>query len=293
MSHPQPWGRPGSYDPQPSGGTGYPTPQGGQPAYGQPAPGAEQRAYEQTSLGQPAPGQPHGSPAYGQSAYEQPAYGQSAYEQPAYGQSAYGQPPYGQQPPYPGQPYGQPAHGPSPYGPSPYGAVHGQLAYGGPAGYPAPGYPAPDYPAPGYPGAAASGAYAHWGVRVGSFAIDILVPGITYGVVVGIAAAVGVTSATSVALGVCYLLVIAFVLWNNGYRQGTTGQSIGKQVVGTRLVRARDGQPVGFGAAVGRQFLHVLDGLPLYLGYLWPLWDERRQTFADKVVDTVVVRVGR
>jgi uncharacterized RDD family membrane protein YckC len=33
----------------------------------------------------------------------------------------------------------------------------------------------------------------------------------------------------------------------------------------------------------------VLDGV-LYLGYLWPLWDPRKQTFADKIVGSVVVR---
>ena len=34
---------------------------------------------------------------------------------------------------------------------------------------------------------------------------------------------------------------------------------------------------------------HVLDSLPCYLGYLWPLWDAKRQTFADKIMSTVVV----
>ncbi|MGI3784562.1 MAG: hypothetical protein ACRYG2_27695 [Janthinobacterium lividum] len=26
------------------------------------------------------------------------------------------------------------------------------------------------------------------------------------------------------------------------------------------------------------------------MGYLWPLWDEERQTLADKIAQTVVVR---
>jgi hypothetical protein len=39
-----------------------------------------------------------------------------------------------------------------------------------------------------------------------------------------------------------------------------------------------------------RDFAHLLDVLSLGLGYLWPLWDARRQTFADKVVRSVVVR---
>ena len=33
----------------------------------------------------------------------------------------------------------------------------------------------------------------------------------------------------------------------------------------------------------------MLDGLA-YVGYLWPLWDDERQTFADKILRTGVVR---
>ena len=93
--------------------------------------------------------------------------------------------------------------------------------------------------------------------------------------------------------GLAYVAMFAFAIWNSGYRQGTTGQSIGKKVIGTKLVRASDQQPVGFGLAIGRQLLHVIDAIPFYVGYLWPLWDDRRQTFADKVCDTVVVPAGR
>jgi hypothetical protein len=38
-----------------------------------------------------------------------------------------------------------------------------------------------------------------------------------------------------------------------------------------------------------RYIAHVLDSIPCYLGYLWPLWDAKRQTFADKVIGTVVI----
>ena len=38
-----------------------------------------------------------------------------------------------------------------------------------------------------------------------------------------------------------------------------------------------------------RQLAHILDGIPCYIGYLWPLWDAKRQTFADKVIGTYVI----
>ena len=56
------------------------------------------------------------------------------------------------------------------------------------------------------------------------------------------------------------------------------------------MPRSASGEPVGFGRAIGRQIAHLLDGMPLGIGYLWPLWDERRQTFADKVCSTLVVQ---
>ncbi len=42
-----------------------------------------------------------------------------------------------------------------------------------------------------------------------------------------------------------------------------------------------------------RDLAHVLDSVACHLGWLWPLWDQKRQTFADKIVGTVVVRQRR
>ena len=39
-----------------------------------------------------------------------------------------------------------------------------------------------------------------------------------------------------------------------------------------------------------RQLCHYLDGA-VYIGYLWPLWDPMRQTFADKLMKTVVIKI--
>jgi uncharacterized RDD family membrane protein YckC len=84
-----------------------------------------------------------------------------------------------------------------------------------------------------------------------------------------------------------------FAVWNSGYRQGRTGQSLGRRVLGTRLVGTATGLPIGFGRAVARMLAHLLDLLPFGIGYLWPVWDERHQTFADKVCGTVVVVADR
>ena len=38
-----------------------------------------------------------------------------------------------------------------------------------------------------------------------------------------------------------------------------------------------------------RNLCHIIDGAICYIGFLFPLWDAKRQTFADKILATVVV----
>ena len=161
---------------------------------------------------------------------------------------------------------------------------------------PSPGVPVPRRDAPGGatrpqpPARYGFPLLATYGQRVGGFLIDIGIPGGLLAVVLIAALA----TRDVIVIGLVYpgsaIVGPAFLLWNSGYRQGRTGQSLGKSVLGIRLVRDGTGEPVGFGRAVGRQVAHLLDGLPLGLGYLWPLWDEQRQTFADKVCSTLVVQ---
>jgi hypothetical protein len=60
-----------------------------------------------------------------------------------------------------------------------------------------------------------------------------------------------------------------------------------------KLVRLADKQPIGAYAAFLRGLAHLLDILTLGIGYLFPLWDARRQTLADKVVKTIVISQDR
>ena len=66
------------------------------------------------------------------------------------------------------------------------------------------------------------------------------------------------------------------------------GNEVPDRVIGE--LRELDGRPVGVGMAFVRRLAHFLDSLPIYLGWLWPLWDDKKQTFADKVCGTVVIK---
>ncbi|MDX6273712.1 MAG: hypothetical protein QOJ92_922 [Frankiales bacterium] len=167
---------------------------------------------------------------------------------------------------------------------------YGQPASGDPAGgYGAPGYGAPagGVPAPmgGMP------ELAGWGSRVGATLLDGLIGA---GIIV-VALIVGaILGQASKGLGLVviilgYLAGIAFGFWNN-YRMGVTGQTIGKKQLGIFVRKEADGSFVGGGMGIARGFIHVIDGAVCALGYLWPLWDAKKQTFTDKVMGTVVVK---
>lgn len=90
------------------------------------------------------------------------------------------------------------------------------------------------------------------------------------------------------------LAAVAALTWvvRNLARQGQSGQTVGKRAAGLRLVGVHSQRPVGATRSVVRQVLHLADSIPAFLGWLWPLVDRRRQTFADKMASTVVVVVG-
>ncbi|WP_329580800.1 RDD family protein [Kitasatospora sp. NBC_01250] len=218
-------------------------------------------------------------------------------------------------PPDPNNPYGQPQQAPygvPPQQPNPYGQppAYGYPQQGAPQGYGFPQQPAPYGYVPVAPPVLAS-----WGARVGAYFIDFLVVGLPVIICYFIGGAMLVSTvvksqtncpldengfpncpapSTSLSGGGLAIIVVGIVLslilgiWQL-VREGQ-GQTIGKKAVGIRLVREIDGQPLGFGMAFVRKLAHFLDGFLCGLGYLWPLWDDKSQCFADKVTNSLVIR---
>ncbi len=94
-------------------------------------------------------------------------------------------------------------------------------------------------------------------------------------------------------IGVLFYLLgalgsFAIWLWNRSFRAGRTGQSLGKTWMKTWLLEEATGQPIGAGRAFLRDVAHILDGI-CYIGYILAAFDSKVQTFADKIMKTVVV----
>jgi uncharacterized RDD family membrane protein YckC len=196
-----------------------------------------------------------------------------------YGPQDPNQPGYGQQPPQP--PYG---------GQPPYGTPAPQAGYGQPAA-PSPGGYVPDQP-----GYYMGRTLANWPQRVGAYLIDYLIAAIPAFLAVLLFSGTdpGETPGAGAGLVAFLLYLVSLGIWiyNRAILMGRTGQSWGKQVLNLRLVRMADGQPMGGGMCFLRDLCHIIDALPCYLGYLWPIWDARRQTFSDKIMNTVVLSEG-
>ncbi len=129
--------------------------------------------------------------------------------------------------------------------------------------------------------AATPAMYANWGQRVGCYLIDIIPV-----VIIGI-----IGSATRNVIIALLFDLVALVVngYNRWYMAGTTGQSWGKKALNLKLVSDATGTPIGTGLAFARDICHILDSLACYIGWLFPIWDAKRQTFADKIISTVVV----
>ncbi|RZT28755.1 putative RDD family membrane protein YckC [Kribbella sp. VKM Ac-2569] len=270
-----PYGGPGA---TPPGQPGQP----GQPGYG--APGQ----YGQ----QPGQGGQPGQPGYGQ----QPGQG----GQP--GQPGYGQPQYGQQPGQPG--YGQPQYGQQP----------GQPGYGQPGGYPQ----GPDY---GQVAQAQSGLVQIPGIgtvkvaTIGSRALARIIDSVVLGIIVSLLSLLmfgGITASSSginddgtasdgaiagmFASLFGFFAITAVVMV--GYELAmiaVKGQTVGKMIMGIKVVRSSDGQVPGWGPSFMRWLLPLIGYALCYVGeilvYLSPLFDNsgRAQGWHDKAANTLVI----
>lgn len=125
--------------------------------------------------------------------------------------------------------------------------------------------------------------YANWGQRVGAYLIDAA-PLIVLEIIALIIGKVPVSL-------LLWLVALAWWVYNRGYLAGTTGQSWGKKVLNLRLIGEETGQPIGFGMALVRDICHFVDAIICYVGFLFPLWDAKKQTLADKIVKTLVLNV--
>ncbi len=167
--------------------------------------------------------------------------------------------------------------------------------------------PPPAYqyaPPPQVVGPAPGIRYAAWFSRLVAYLIDGFILGIVimaFYLIGFVALASGTTVSSDgtvnpgggVGIGLLVFLlgvVVGFLwkpfFWSHG------GQTPGYKLLGMRVVRARDGGPVGFGTGVLRMIGYIINdvvfGIPL--GFIWAAFDNAKQGWHDKIAGTVVIQ---
>jgi uncharacterized RDD family membrane protein YckC len=139
--------------------------------------------------------------------------------------------------------------------------------------------------------------YSGFWRRVGAAVLDGLILSVPTGIIGAIAGAdqfnagvsYGYSPGTTVALNLVNTII--GVAYYAGM-EGTRGQTLGKMAVGIKVVDADTARMIGIPRGIGRYFARILSAIPLGLGYLWMLWDGRKQCWHDKLVRSVVVRTS-
>jgi uncharacterized RDD family membrane protein YckC len=165
---------------------------------------------------------------------------------------------------------------------------------------------------PGTPAQPATATLAGFGIRLGAYLLDGLLYGllamvfaIPGAIMIGqsfdgcvsfddeIVCPPGKPSGGLIGAGIVLILVgmvLVFVLFVRA--MGKSGQTWGSKIVGVKVVLESSNEPIGVGKAVGRTlFAGFISANVFYLGYLWMLWDGEKQTWQDKVVKSIVVKV--
>lgn len=72
------------------------------------------------------------------------------------------------------------------------------------------------------------------------------------------------------------------------YFHGSTGRTPGKTLLGLKVVQV-SGEPAGYGTAFLRWVGYIVSALFVFIGFIWIIFDGKKQGWHDKLAHTLVV----
>jgi uncharacterized RDD family membrane protein YckC len=136
-------------------------------------------------------------------------------------------------------------------------------------------------PSGGAGGSGPSGPRASFGTRFLAALIDGILLGVV-GAVVGAILGLDLSGRQGIQL----IIGLAYF----GYLEGSpSGQTLGKRAMGIRVIDFSNGGPIGVGRALIRFVGRYISAIACLVGYFWMLWDKEKQTWHDKMANSVVV----
>lgn len=146
------------------------------------------------------------------------------------------------------------------------------------------------------PAASSDTVYAEFLPRVGAYLLDAIFMGVIgmilqFGMMImfglasgGDEAVISIGSLLGSLLSFVITLVY-FVAYETSAKQGTWG----KQIVGIRVTDLQ-GRPITTGRAIGRFFAKIISGFTCGIGYLLPLFLDRKQTLHDLIAGCLALK---
>lgn len=121
--------------------------------------------------------------------------------------------------------------------------------------------------------------------RVAALLIDSIILAIVISI---LSAILGISDDPGNPISLLISLVLQFFYY--GYFWSKTGQSIGKRLMGIKVVKS-DGSILPFAIAGLRGSVgYLISSFILGLGYLWAAFDANKETWHDKIFSTTVIK---
>ncbi len=113
--------------------------------------------------------------------------------------------------------------------------------------------------------------------RVGAYLLDNLI-------IFAVQFVIGMIAPKINVFGIIIAVIYFVYFWTQ-----QNGQTLGHKVLGIRVVR-EDGKPIDIVTAIIRYIGYIVSGIVIGLGFLWVIWDPKKQGWHDKMAGTIVVK---
>lgn len=130
---------------------------------------------------------------------------------------------------------------------------------------------------------------AHFGWRLLGFIADVLnLLALFLAMALGASIVVWTWAPDSVS-GVSVAAIAGAAIWFRIKWEGSGGSPL-RRAIGVWIVDEATLEPIGTKRGFARAIMRLVSEFVLYLGYLWMVWDPKRQTWHDKVARSIVVK---
>jgi uncharacterized RDD family membrane protein YckC len=92
-------------------------------------------------------------------------------------------------------------------------------------------------------------------------------------------------SESLIASAIYFILWFGYFVW----MVGKFGATIGKMAMKIKIVK-ENGEKVNYSDAFIRELASYLSFIVFFLGYLWVIWDSKKQSWHDKIAKTIVIK---